>query len=229
MRILIWVLPIVAVLALIVLSSYIEGKVYAKREKNQDRIIFEVKALFGLIRYRKDVPLVSFAGWCKGIILKAETINEKSNQLQKKDKASVGIRKVRRYFQTAKLLLRKTHGLNDWFRQLFARVECTKLAWNTRIGLEDAPVTGMMVGVVWAVKSTIVGFGRQFVQMKEQPHISVVPQYNVFDFSTELVVVGKIRMAYLMMSGIRLVMRISRDGGFSAWRVVLAPNQKAKA
>jgi hypothetical protein len=230
MRIFLWVLLIAAAAAIVFAISYIEGKVYAKREKDDDRIILEIKALYGLVWYRKDVPLVEFAGWCKGILVKTEEIEDKEEHLQSQDSEAIGVRKILKFVRTARVLLRKTYGLNDWFRQLFARIKCTNLSWNTRIGLEDAPVTAFMVGVVWAIKSTLVGFGHQYVQMKQAPIITVVPQYNILDFSTELLIVGKIRIAYVLMAAMRLFIRITREeGGIAAWRAAIAPDRKVRA
>jgi len=222
MRILGWSLLGLFVVIVILAWTYVESKLYVKRERSNDRIIVEVKALFGIVRYRTDVPFVQFAGWCKGVVVRSEQFNETAKKTPDSDTNEIDRMTVLRYWRNTKRLIRYTEGLNDWIQQVLSRIECTNWSWNTRIGMQDAPTTALAVGVVWGVKSTLVGFSNRFIRMRKPPNIAVVPQYNSLDFSTELLVVGRIRIVHVVTAAVSLMMRIGREkGGFKMWRQIL--------
>jgi len=222
MRLTMWII-ILVIIGLVALAwTFIEVKLIAKRDHKDDQITLEVKGLWGLIKYRLDVPTIKLFNLGKGIVFQQEQINENTDQKTNASSKSLNKGKLSRYFKLNKQLKSSTPDLIKWIKQLLARVECTTLSWNSRIGFDDAAITAQAVGVIWGVKSMLVGFIIRYVQMKNTPQLAVMPQYNAWDYSTEIKVDCRIRIIYLIQAAFNLFIRIMRKPeGFRVWKKVL--------
>lgn len=89
--------------------------------------------------------------------------------------------------------------------RLLRDAECTEFRWKTDIGLEDAALTAVAVGVCWAVVSSVIGWGSRFVRRTVRPDVRVRPVYGKTAFSTELSVAIRIRMYRLAIEALRAV------------------------
>lgn len=203
--------------------TFIETKMVAKRDGKDDQVMVEFKALWGIIKIRIDIPTLKLANWGKGVIFKKEQINENANEETQASSNQVNKRVIKNYLNKFKQLQMNTIQLGSWIKQTLGRIECTSFRWNTRIGLNDAPVTASMVGIAYALKSMLVGYGIHFVQMKGNiPQMSVMPQYNTWDFSTEIQFTCRVRIIHLLSALIGLLIRIMKvPKGFQVWKSVL--------
>jgi hypothetical protein len=212
------VLLVICLIVLVILLSYIRSDVHFSRVSDNDQLSIVVKALFGLIRYRFDVPIIQFQNWSKGVMVKAETVNTKSSKLIAEKKHHIDKDRVVNLYERFKVILEHTVKLFDWVKETLCRVECTKLVWTTRVGVGDAPETAITTGMVWAIKSSMLGFIMKYVQVHTKPLISVFPEYNRTQFSTELKAATRIRVVFVIWAGIRLLMQIIKvKGGIKAW------------
>lgn len=195
----------------------------ARRERENDRVTIELSAIFGLIRYKIDIPAIKFIDWYHGISIKQQGVNQTTNQVHNKDKLFLRKSTLLRNWRKAQQFLKATTGFNEWFKRLLARISCEELRWTSRIGLEDAAATAVMTGVIWAIKSTLTGVAVQYVRMKQQPQLAVLPQYNKLHFSTNLHISGRISFFYILFAVLSLIWRIIiTKGGIRTWRKLLA-------
>lgn len=198
----------------------------AKRERQNDRVTIELSAIFGLIRYRIDIPAIKFINWYRGLAIKQQGMNETTSQVHKKDKLYLHKETILSYWRKSQLYMKATTGFNEWFKRLLARIHCEEFNWTSRIGLDDAPATAVMTGVIWAIKSTITGFAVQYVKMKHKPQLAVLPQYNKLHFSMDLYISGRISLWYILFAAISLIWRIIiTKGGIRTWRKLLASGE----
>ncbi len=58
------------------------------------------------------------------------------------------------------------------------RVKVEIVKWETTIGMEDAPITGLLVGSFWSLKGCVIAMHEQFFQLKNLSHIYVHADYN---------------------------------------------------
>ncbi|MBP1962018.1 DUF2953 domain-containing protein [Paenibacillus aceris] len=212
------VLLVVILAIILVLVSFIRGEFYFSRVKDNDTLSVEMRALFGLIRYRYVIPIIQFRGFTKGILIKSEIVNKTYAKLKDESKDHITKDKVIQFYKEAKEALVHTLNLYDWTKQTLAKVECTELKWITRVGVGDAPETAITTGAIWGIKSSLLGFTMRYVQVKATPRVDVIPQFNAKHFSTEVRIAGRIRVWYVLFAGVRLMVRASKvKGGIRTW------------
>jgi hypothetical protein len=228
---LLWVgltIGIVIIAIIVVLCSFIRGEFYFSRVKDNDTLSVEMRALFGLVKYRYVIPIIQFKGFTRGIFIKSETVNSSKSELKDETRDHITKDKVIAYYKDVKEILVHTLNLYGWMKMTLAKVECTELKWVTRIGLGDAPETAITTGAVWAIKSSLLGFSIPFVKLVAKPRIDVIPQYNQKQFATELRFAGRIRMWFVVIAGVRLVYRAAKvKGGIRTW-IQLAMKTRAR-
>ncbi len=214
---------------ILVLFSYIRGEFYFSKVKDNEQMYLDIKALFGWIRFRFVIPVIQFVNFSEGIMIKAETVNKNQTSLLSKGKHNINKDRIMQYYNKVQLILENTFHLYEWMKQSLAQVQCTKLTWNTRIGVGDAPETAITTGIVWGLKSSLLGFIFQYVQLHTHPRVQVNPQYNSQQFSTEVSFAGRIRLGYAILAGFRLLLQISKvRGGFKNWyKTLIKPKIKS--
>ncbi|SDN88838.1 Protein of unknown function [Paenibacillus sp. yr247] len=208
----------VIIAIIVVLFSFIRGEFYFSRVKDNDTLSMEMRALFGLIRYRFVIPIIQFKGFTKGIMIKSEKVGKTSSKLKDETKDHITKDKVLSFYKTAQEALVHTLNLYDWMKQTLAKVECTELRWITRVGVGDAPETAITTGAIWGIKSSLLGFSIRYVNLIAKPRIDVIPQYNEKQFSTEFRFAGRIRMWFAVFAAVRLLARAAKvKGGIRTW------------
>jgi hypothetical protein len=212
------VVLVILIAIIVVLISFIRGEFYFSRVKDNDTLSIEMRALFGLLRYRYVIPIIQFKGFAKGIMFKSEIVSKTYSKLKDESKDHITKEKVILFYKEAKEALVYTFNLYDWMKQTIAKVECTELKWITRVGVGDAPETAITTGAIWGIKSSLLGFSIRYVKLIAKPRIDVIPQYNEKQFSTELRFAGRIRVWFVIFAGVRLLARAAKvKGGIRTW------------
>jgi Protein of unknown function (DUF2953) len=222
MGLVMWIILLVVIGLVVIAWTFIEVKIIAKRDHRNDQLTIEAKGLWGLIKFRYDIPTIKFIDLSKGILFKEEQINENTDSKMKASSESLNKRSIKQYFKKTIQLKKSTTEITQWIKELMSHMECLTFSWNSRIGLDDASMTAQAVGVVWGIKSMIVSYIIRYVQMKNVPQLEVMPQYNVLDYSTEIKVTCRIRIIHLLKAAFNLLIRILRKPkGFQGWKKVL--------
>jgi hypothetical protein len=217
-----WVLLSGIAVLFVLASSTVSFQVYYSRVKDNDRFYIFIKGIFGLVRYRYEVPLIKFKGLQKGILVKEEHVNESGDRLIAEDSQQIDKEKVLNYYRKAKEMLQYTFQMKDWFLDTLTKVTCTELTWSTRIGLGDAPETAITTGIIWTLKSSALTYLFQHIKRCTKPRIQVIPHYAQAHFSTEVSCIAKIRLGHAMLAGLLLAIRILKvKGGIKAWQSIL--------
>ncbi|MDF2720553.1 MAG: hypothetical protein K0Q59_228 [Paenibacillus sp.] len=218
----IWIIAIAGVLvagALFVVCSDISVRFRFSRQNTDDTITADIRALYGLIRYRYDVPMLY---WDDGLRLKRERINSNRKKLLTDETVTIDRELVENYFRRLKLFLANTAKLVEWTKGVMSRTVCTEISWVTRVGLHDAADTAITTGAVWGLKTSLVGYMTRYMRFEAKPALSVQPQFNRTMFATEAVFRVKIKAVYAMLAMMILLRRILQvKGGLSEWRKLL--------
>ncbi|ANE48009.1 hypothetical protein SY83_18845 [Paenibacillus swuensis] len=203
------ILSIVALLFVIVLMSSVHIHLRVSRILNDDRIVADARALFGLITYRYEVKNMDFKGFKKGIQVK----QEQQNPLKKGKESGGKVDKdlVKKYYDKFKIMLQHITDLFGLGRKILARVRVTEFRWRTTVGLGDAVETAMTTGLVWALKGTLSGFALKYVRLIKRPELSVWPVYNKPHFTSELECRAQVRIGVMMYYGVILLTRITKE------------------
>jgi hypothetical protein len=216
----IWLISGIFLLFLFVLLSSVKIRIHYSHNDQDDHLTIKVKALFGLIRFKYAVPVLQ---WGKhGIMaLTGKAINKSANaNLQETE---ITKDNVDAFFERAKAIIEHTVHFKQLVKAVIVHVKCTEFHWITRIGLGEAPETAIAAGTVWAIKTSVLSYLFKFMHLAANPSVSVQPQYNRFQFDTEIKTVMAIKMYRVLAGGVVLVIRIVRArGGIRTWRKVLS-------
>lgn len=223
-----WICVIIgqSLLAFVVMLSNIRMQMHFSRVGENDHFIIRVRALYGLVRFHYVIPLLKFAG-LKGIFI--EHKHGMTKDIRPSSQDIIDMKKITQFYEQSNKLLTHTEGLTTWTKQTMKHVSVTELRWSTRIGLKDAPQTAILTGVIWGLKSSIVHLGAKNTMLRTQPKLHVFPLYNRQHFSTEVIVVGHIRVWQATLAGMKLLRRIWRvKGGLATWkRAVFKPSSES--
>lgn len=196
-------------------------KVRFSHTKGDDHITLDARGLYGLMRFRYVVPVLYWAE--NGLSLKTEIVNRNSGKgLMGDDNITITRDKVEDFFLKTRQMLAYTARLLEWTKGVLARTVCTEISWVTRVGLGDAADTAVTTGVVWGLKTSLLGFLFRYIRLEAKPVLSVQPQFNRMQFSTEGTCVLKIKVLYALYAVFMLLYRILRvKGGLKTWRKLL--------
>lgn len=218
-----WMLAGGAAVAIALLVSKVSFEVFYSRVKDNDRLYIYCKAIYGLIQYRFEVPVIAFKGFQKGVMFKEEHVNERGHRLLGEGTAEINKDKVIRYFRKAKIFVEATYHMRDWLYDTMSKVTCTHLNWSTRIGLGDAPETAITTGIVWTLKSSLLTFMFTHIKRCGNPNIQVIPDYRQTVFTTELMWKGRMRFDQACVSLILFAVRaFKKRGSIKAWQKILS-------
>ncbi|MFD2369312.1 DUF2953 domain-containing protein [Brevibacillus sp. GCM10020057] len=174
----VWIILVVVVLMLLLFVTPVQITLFYGRVGENDHAVVEVSAWFRLIHRKYEIPMVfvkqSEAG--PELVAKVETVLQKQKTTEKiKDLTR---KQVNKWYHNYREILDKVHDLHPLFNELFRKIRCTRLEWHTRMGTGQAAETGALTGVVWGVKSLIVGVLSHSISLRIIPRLSVEPVWN---------------------------------------------------
>lgn len=210
--------------------SHLRIHMFFSRVKDNDYFFVHIKMLGGLISYRMNIPIIEYRGLCGGFLLKVKTLMRvPKDEMQHKQKQQYTPERISDLYHWGKQLLAHVKEFTDWLHHTLMHVKCSEFRWDTRLGIGDAAETALATGTLWAVKSTMFGYIFQYVHLKTKPKLSIQPQYNKMEFSTEFSCRANIRIGFLFYSMLLLVWRIIRTKrGLKTWKKALFRAKAAK-
>ncbi|MFD0586856.1 DUF2953 domain-containing protein [Paenibacillus sp. GCM10027627] len=212
-------LLICAVVAALASPIVVHG--YVRKVGDKEDAELSVKALFGLIRYRFEIPFMRFTGTSLKVEEKISSSGAGLNSW-KDFNDEIDAEKVESAIDKYKQILHLIKDLRGWIRGTLARVKLTDWQWTTSLGTGDAMWTAMATGAVWSVKTSIVGVLSQMVSLKSQPIMSVNANFQNPSFTTEWSCIAQIRFGYAILAGLQLLVRMKKwKGGVKAWQNIL--------
>lgn len=211
-----------ALLLWMILASWIRILISFTRLDGNDELTVDAHALFGLVKLRYTIPIMRLRSLQEGLELKAERVDKNKNEMRSEREHAVTLHKIRQAFANARLLLEHCFQFNEWLHSVISRVRCTSLVWNTSVGLSDAAQTAIATGVLWSLKTSLLSWLLRRIRLETQPRLKVMPAFNQWQFTTELLCKLQIRLGTVLVAGFRLLVRIARTkGGIKIWQRVL--------
>jgi hypothetical protein len=214
-----WVVGI-SVLAIFVLVLFSNIKVRVKyfREGENDEVDAAITALFGLVQLRYNVPTIELRPWLQGI--RMDVSKKKSSDML--PTLDFSREEMQRFFARVRTLIVHMKNYKAWLEGTLQHIHVVEFRWGTRFGLDDAPETGIASGVLWSMKSMVVGMMSRWVTLDERPIMSVTPMFQNPKFRTDVYVRTRVRVHRLIAIGGMLMFRVIRKkGGWKVWFRVL--------
>ncbi len=94
--------------------------------------------------------------------------------------------------------------LSGWFLR---RIKCRALKWRTVIGLENPAATGIAVGMIWGLKSTLYAKLQRQVQLEpvQSLDIKVFPDFQHQRLQLDFNCIFDFRLGHIIIAGIRAI------------------------
>jgi len=196
-----WIISIILLLIFFILISNIKIQIKLKKEDKDDRIEVDGWILYRLIHIKKRIPIIVFDSPNEGIKYKSHSNFNNQSEIKKN---RITHRKIKKWKVQFTDLIEEIHDLSEAFKGFLRKVHILKLQWNTRIGLEEAALTGVSAGVIWGVKGTLIGLASKYMVLEGKPEIQVVPQFDQLLFNTYLNAVFRFRIISVVWMGFKI-------------------------
>lgn len=215
----VWVILAVVVLMLLLFVTPVQITLFYGRVGENDHAVVEVSAWFRLIRRKYEIPMVfvkqSEAG--PELVAKVETVQQK--QKTKETIKDLTHKQVNKWYHNYREILDNVHDLQPMFKELFRRIRCTRLEWHTLMGTGQASETGALTGVVWGVKSLIIGVISHSISLRIIPSLSVEPVWNQALIRTNFQCVLHLMLGHVLVVFAKMYFRLRlRKGRERKWR-----------
>lgn len=201
------VLVVIILLCLMLLILFTKLTIYINyyHHKDDDNLRVELRAWFGLIRYKKSFPIIKVDDQSAGIIIKekAKKSNHKTTATDKESKITVT--EVLNSLKNYREILQHVFELNRITRRFFKKVAVRQFEWHSVIGVGDAAHTGTVSGVLWAIKGSIISLLSHYLRMKTMPKLLVQPNFQQVITQTNLSCMIQFRVGHAIVAGLKIV------------------------
>lgn len=200
-------LVIAVILSLLRICFHVE---YHRRDQD-DNLTVQMSLLRGLVHYRAEVPTIELEQRFFTPVLKMASEMEKAAFHPVEDKEfkvglPITVRLIRRLPALVKEGWRRFDRYNPALYYLFRFIRCRRFYWRTEIGLDDAAHTGIMVGVLWGMKTFLYkNFQSKIGIMSQKPAIQVVPDYFNKKMALDFSCIFDIRLGHIIIAGLNFV------------------------
>jgi hypothetical protein len=204
----IWVfiaLAVIMVLIIAILFLKLIVIIDYYHNKDDDRLKITFKTFFGLIKYKINVPVIKIADDSPALVIKEKIETGPKENDQNKDTKQFSAEEMLHSFQDMEHLVKHVVGLHSIIRSFFKKITMSKLEWKTTVGVSDAAYTGMLTGLFWTVKGSLVGFLTSLLKMKTLPNLMITPDFNRTLNETSFRCMIHFRIGHAIFAGIKLL------------------------
>jgi hypothetical protein len=173
---------------------------------DDDDLKLEFRIWFGLIRYKKHIPLIKIDDDSPTLVVKSKKGNDTgAKQEEELDVHQFGKNHLLANLKNTEELLHRVFKLHVIVRKFFRRVTIKQFEWHTLMGTRDAAETGVLTGAIWAIKGSIIGLISHYLRLKKMPNISVTPYFQQAIIQTRLTCMIQFRVGYAILAGLKLI------------------------
>lgn len=200
---------------LLICFTSIRIEILFKRERENDRAEVTIHALFGLIRYRLKLPQIAFAGVDEGVEVRTGSDaampdgKESSEGGEPKD-VTVNRRLIERMNDLYQNILESVDFFQAKIRWFLSKITCEKLIWVTTLGTGDAAEAGILTGVAWSIKTTLIGFTSSYIRWAKPPELYVQPHFNRMVLETHFHSIIRFRIGHAILTIVRVLLHMHR-------------------
>lgn len=199
-KIIAWILIVLFLFIFISLFTKLTIDLTYKFDPNDQRLVVLIKALFGLIRIRMDIP----------------ELNDTNTEKQKSEKPDPSLDKnftdidsidedeALKAYRPIKYWMKNMNELYKVVKKSLKKVRITQLVWKSAIGTGDAATTGIISGVGWSFKGTVIGMLSYYFSLKVQPQLEIRPIFNRKISNTYVKCIFQVRAGQAILAGLKI-------------------------
>jgi hypothetical protein len=192
----------------IIFFTTVQISIYFKRKGKDDKVKTNFKAWFGLIHIRTEIPVIDFSKDLSGTEYQMEI--ESPNETIDKTKFKMHPQEIVQVNQRLYNWIKKIHDLHEIVKKFLKTIRLDKLEWRSKIGTGDAAQTGVLTGVGWGFKSSLIGLISSHVTLRKIPRIHVQPLFQEKRLETELECMIRLRIGHAIIAGIRILLNLRK-------------------
>lgn len=203
-----WLLITLIVLILLIITvilTKVKILLYYYHNNDNDHLKIEFKAWFGLIKYKKEIPLIKIDDNSPTIVTKETKSAGPLGNAEKKDTKQYSAEDLLHSLQDTKELLTHVVSLHRIVRKFLSKITVKELTWHSLVGIGDAAYTGMLTGALWALKGSIIGLISHYMKLKTAPAMSITPHFQFAVSQTVISCIFQFRIGHAMVAGIKLI------------------------
>lgn len=102
-------------------------------------------------------------------------------------------------------------GLTPLVLDFLKKVYIRHFTWHTAIGVSDAAHTAQLVGMIWALKGSVLGLVFRFMNLKCRPNVSVQPNFQQPLFRLFFSCMITFRIGHAIIAGLKVWKRRKRQ------------------
>ncbi|CAG9608904.1 DUF2953 domain-containing protein [Pseudoneobacillus rhizosphaerae] len=172
---------------------------------DNDHLKLEFKIWFGIIKYKKEIPMIKIDDNSPTIVVKEKTKKGRDEKTSKEEEKQIDKKDILNYLHNTKELLNHVVKLHNISKSFFSKVSVRRLEWHTVIGVGDAAYTAVATGGIWAVKGSILGIISHNMKLKEMPRMTVTPYFQYKVSQTRIRCMIQFRIGQAMLAGLKLI------------------------
>ncbi|MTI48165.1 DUF2953 domain-containing protein [Sporosalibacterium faouarense] len=195
------IVAIILILFLIFIPFYINIELL--RKNNNDYLKFKFIIIKGLIKFDLEIPFIDIIKNNNKFSLEIQDKIEKGKKEKdvSKKKKVIPIDKI---LKKIKETLAYDEMIKTISKYMLKKIKINEVNWETKIGFHDSSVTAVLTGFVWSIKNIILSFLVSTYDKKiEKMHLNVLPAFNENIFETHLNCIIKLKMAYIIIAGLK--------------------------
>lgn len=177
------------------------------REGSNDEFDLVISSFRGYLKYKLEIPHIELGLKLLRpfLKLKVETEGKEGTPITKA-RERILLPKLDLLPDLAKKLFRHFLKYKPVIKYFEQHTRFHKIKWHTEFGLQDPAITGLLVGVVWAIKSNLYAVFQKNAQMiLEPPEIAVIPNFQQTTLRLDINCIFDIKVGHIITAMIIFV------------------------
>lgn len=174
-----------------------------KRVRENDSITIGVRTLYGLLKFKSEIPYLEiiFRNGKPALKYKVEVANKKRSKLFARFTKLFSAEEGGNLYTVYKS---KKYWIMAALKYIAKKIEIKNFNLRFSLGTGDAAETGVLYGVAWIVIGNIMTLGKSYLHIKDT-RITVVPIFNQVQLSVDFSCIISMRLGHIINTGIRII------------------------
>jgi hypothetical protein len=197
---------ILLLLFLLIIFTRLTIRVNYFHQNDDDDLKIEFSIWFGLIKFKKHIPLIKIDDDSPSIVVKTKKKKDQSSEKASDSGAhQITPGDVMTNFKNTKEILEHVIHMHVIIRKFFKKISIKQFEWHTLFGVGDAAHTGVLCGGLWTIKGGIVGLLGNYFKLKEMPILNVTPHFQATIIQTQVSCIFQFRIGHAILAGLKLI------------------------
>ncbi|MGM9926708.1 MAG: DUF2953 domain-containing protein [Bacillus sp. (in: firmicutes)] len=202
-----YIFIILIVICTVVMLSKVKIIIHYQHYDKNDEFNVVIKALFGLITKKINVPVVK-----TGNVDSMVDFQVKSKEEKAPTKKKITMHDIFKSFDNTRKFIHSVIDAKPILRHYCKGIEVRELTWNSSLGMKDAALTGKVAGVAWGMVGLVERFLYAYLTVRCKPAISFTPYFNRRIIETHLHCIVYISIGKTIITAVKLLVHYKRKG-----------------